>query len=671
MIPEKINSNRLTANFQMRLDSIVDWFDRNKESFYTLGWSYLKNQKQMDELFYRVILKIHKELPRLKRETSLEVWVASLFIKTCRALSANRSEGSEQQKDVFDALDQGKENEKEAIVLTYGIGFTLEEVAEILQASVEEIKGLLFSGIQSFREQLGDGSQFDGCKENHPLYIDYLERTLERSKKVDFEVHIYHCRNCQEDLATFQEVMLKLPYMFVDIQLPPGFMEKVKGRLAEKEVRRQLRVKKRKKIGLVFASIFALFISTGFLTGWFSQLYYSWTEEDPQLRQFLQHDYGERLNLEAENNGVKITIKSAIADDIQTLIFYEIEDMNEDNQYMMNFYEGAWVENESDILDSSAYRKYYQPTQNNEEKNVYHGKMSLLPITEEKGTIKLKVTKLQKLANDPSRPDGFMFYEGSEYETGEWSFEIPITKYPSVEYEIDEEIEIEGIPIYFNKFTVAPTTTLLQYAILNEQYEKRIDYVNFDSIEVDEKKLEIDPYSMGNGYQAHFDPLFEKKPKEVHVRFGSIHLSIQDHKRIELDASKGYPQLFEYAGSTISIDKLEIGTPSKMVISDHQIKNRQYDYFHFQVIGEDENEIISMGTARDEFVIVDKSGKEYDLNRGPIPYETLEWPRRFTTVQNVQLHNVNSEEKVIPKVLEIYGYNTTKYVDDVVRILLD
>ncbi|MBP2242934.1 hypothetical protein J2Z40_003516 [Cytobacillus eiseniae] len=670
MIPEKIDSNRLTADLSMSLESIIDWFDQNKESFYILGSSYLKNQEQMEELFYHVIIKIQKELPRLKRESSLEVWVASLFIHICRELSAKRSEESERRLDVFKILDQMKEKEKEAIILTYGIGFSLEEGAEILQASVEEMKKFLFTGIQSLREQLGDGIPFDGCKENHSLYIDYLGRTLDRSKKVDFEIHIYHCRSCQEDLAIFQEVMLKLPELFEEVHMPAAFMAKVKERLVEKEERRQLRGKKQKKIGLIFASVFALFIFAGFLTGWFSKLYYSWTEEDPELRQLLQHDYGERLDLVAENNGVKVTIKSAIADDVQTLIFYEIEDMKEENQYVMNFQEGAWVENESDIMDNTTYPKYYLPTQHDDAKNVYHGKMSLLPLTEENATIELNVTKLQKLVYDPSRPDGYRVYEGSEYEKGEWKFEIPVTKYASVEYEIDEEIEIEGIPIYFNKFTIAPTATLLQYAILNEQFEKRIDYVNFDSIEVNGKKLEIDPYSMGNGYQAQFPPLFEKNPKEVLVRFGSILLSVNEHQSIELDHSKGYPQSFEYAGSTISIDSLEIGRPSNMVLSDHQTKNRPYDSFHVQVIDENENAMITYVTGA-EYMLVDKSGKEYDLNRGNIQYETLEWPRYLTTVQNIEMQNENFEEKVIPKSLEIFGYNTTKYVDDAVEIKLD
>ena len=72
------------------------------------------------------------------------------------------------------------------------------------------MKELLFSGIQSLRKEMGYGSTFNGCKEYHKDYIDYLERTMDRSKKIDLEKHIYHCQHCQEDLATFQDVMVTM-----------------------------------------------------------------------------------------------------------------------------------------------------------------------------------------------------------------------------------------------------------------------------------------------------------------------------------------------------------------------------------------------------------------------------------------------------------------------------
>ncbi|WHY67734.1 sigma-70 family RNA polymerase sigma factor [Neobacillus sp. SuZ13] len=690
MVPAKIDPVSIITISKKGVESLFDWFDQHKQTFYTLGWSYLSNQKQMEELFYRSILKVHKELPRFKSETSFETWVTSIFIHTCREICNERSvqvpEESEPRQDIFKALDQLKEYEKEAMVLTYVKGLSHEEAAHLLQVSVEKMKELLFSGIQSLRKEMVYGSHYNGCKEYHKAYIDYLERTLDRSKKIDFEIHIYHCQDCQDDLAVFQDVMLNMLNLTKEIEnfhVPADLMGNVKARLTEQEKLRQQKNKKRIRIGIVLASFFALLIGLEVFTGTFTSLYYTWTEKDQELRPFLQQDLGERLNLEAESDGVKVKIRSAIADDIQTLVFYEIEDTNDENQYMMNYDDGVFVENELEIMNTEGHPRYYPPdlksNENNKEKNVFQGKISLLPLKTENGTIKLKITKLLKLIRDSSDQNDISANENLGYETGEWNFEIPVTKQPSVEYDLNEQTEVEGVPVRFDKLTIAPTATILQYGINSEKPEKMIDVLNFENLEVNNKKVKPDTYGgyfmdsqqymNWTTFQTNFDPLFGEKPKEINVQLGSINLTFQDPKTIELDATKQYPQTFEYAGSTISIDKLEVGQPSIIVISDHEVKNRAYESLNFNIVGEDENEPVSM-EMNTEGVLVDKNGMEYDTDKMLVPFDEIERPRYFITVQNMKVDGNGSGEKVIPKRLEIFGYSVTKYLDDVVKISL-
>jgi DNA-directed RNA polymerase specialized sigma24 family protein len=256
MIP-KVDSISIISIKEKGVESIVDWFDLHKQSFYTLGWSYLRNQQQMEELFYQSIIKVHKKLPRFKSEISFETWVTSIFIHTCRELSDGRSlqasKESEVQQELFNALDQLKENEREAMVLTYVKGISKEEVASLLQVSAEKMKELLFSGTQSVRKEMGDGATYNGCKQYHEVYIDYLERTLDRPRKINLEKHLYHCEECQEDLAAFQEVMVTLVNLtdkMEELHVPSGFMENVKDRLAEKEKNRQQKNKKRIRKGV-------------------------------------------------------------------------------------------------------------------------------------------------------------------------------------------------------------------------------------------------------------------------------------------------------------------------------------------------------------------------------------------------------------------------------------
>ncbi|WLR54515.1 hypothetical protein LC048_19100 [Mesobacillus subterraneus] len=137
-------------------------------------------------------------------------------------------------------------------------------------------------------------------------------------------------------------------------------------------------------------------------------------------------------------------------------------------------------------------------------------------------------------------------------------------------------------------------------------------------------------------------------------------------KSIELDLNQSFPQTFEYAGSTISIDKVEVGQPTIVVISNHEVENRAFETLHLNVVGEDEYEPISMGMDQ-EGVIVDKNGVQYDMKSPTFNYDKIEQPRHFVTVETLMLDG----NKVIPKRLDLYGYSSMKYLDDVVKISLD
>ncbi|MEC1895207.1 DUF4179 domain-containing protein [Cytobacillus firmus] len=669
IIPAKNNPVLPLTISVKEIESIVTWFDQHQRSLYILGWSYLGSQLKIEELLYRAILQVYKELPKFKKSTSFELRVLSIFIRICRELSIENSLKASEES-VFHALQQLNEQEREVLVLTYIKGISREETAQLLQMSLEQIKELLFSGFQLLRKGLGNGDDYQGCNEYQKLYVNYLERKLERPRKIDFEMHIYHCHNCQDDLASLQETILNFSETIETFSVPADFMENVKERVSQREHLIKQKKKKRKRIGFITGSVFVLFMCTGFFTGIFSSIYYSLTEENQELRIFLQEDLGERLGLEAESNGIKIKIKSVIADEIQTLIFYEIEDTNDNNQYMINIDDGIFIEDEMKIMVANTYPMYIPPDMesdlNKKEKNIYHGKMSLRPVKENKATIQLNIKKVLKLKQNASDS-----YVNMVPEEGDWKFDIPVTKKPSVEYALNEEVEIEGTAVLIDKLILAPTGTILQYGLKNEQPEKRIDMINFKNLEINNKVAEADLY--GNSYvhaqndlrwskfQAHFKPLFEKETNEVKVRFDNIYLSITDNKTIALNVSKEYPQTFEYAGSTISIDKVEVGQPSIVIISNHEIKNRAYESLNFNIVTEEED--ISM-EGDYKGVIVDKNGKEYDMNKTPFIYEELEQPRHFFTVQSFKIQG----DKVVPKSLDIFGYNTTKYLDKEVEL---
>lgn len=684
MIPAKAEPASITQMRETGLEPIVDWFDQHKQSFFILARIYLRDQQQIEEVFYRSILKVHKEFPRFDQDTALDKRITSLFMENSRELSVKGSlrveNEIEPQPAFLEALDQLKIDEREALVLAYIKGFSHEDAAHIMGIPIEKEQELVFSGIQSLKNALGYGQNLNGCQKYQKNYLNYLERNMARPEKVDFEIHIYHCRDCQEDLAAFQDVMLAMKNFaegMNDVRVPANLMENVKARLAERQRGRQLKRKKQMRLGAILVIIFTFLIGIEVLTGSFTGFYYAYAEDDPELRALLQHGLGKPLNLVAESDGVKVTIKSAIADDIQTLIYYEIEDTKEERQFMMPFNEGMMVENQYKIMNENTHPMFYPPElqtdKNKQGKNIFRGKFSLLPLKEEKETIKLNITKLHELIRDDAG-EVQNLYSGMDTLTGEWKFEIPVEKKPLAEYEMNEETEIEGIPVRLEKITIAPTITILDIAFNNGQTEKRVDYVTFDNMEVNRKKLKADLYGTimrdeemkWTGFKAHFEPVFEKAPKEIKVQFKSAMLTVEDKRTIVLDSSQIYPQTFEYAGTTISIDRFEAGSPSYVEISNHELKNRPYDSLSLEIMGDYE-----LGTVPIEMstigVTVDKNGNEYEQNEN-INFEKIEQPRYMTKVQTFTLRSEDPEEKIIPNRIELFGYNTTKYLDDTVKI---
>lgn len=685
MIPAKRESVSINFDREKSKDSIFEWFEQRVHTFYIIGLAYMKDQKQLEELFYRSINRVHKEMPRFKNDKlTFDTWATSIFLKNCQEISSTQNtEESEPHKDVFSAVSQLEGYEKEAILLTYIKGISKEEAAKLLQVSVSEMHQLLFSGIQSLRKEMGYQTSFNGCMEYKKDYLDYLDRSLERSRKIDFEIHIYHCQNCQEDLGTFQEVMLTmlaLPESTKDFSVPPDIMGNVKGRLAEEEKQRKEKFHKRKKRGLILAGIFSFLIGMGFITGLFANLYYLWTEEDEELLAYLQEGLAERLNMEAESEGVTIKIKGVIADELQTLIFYEIEDTKENNQLTMFYQDGVYVRNQFKVLNNDIYPRYYSPfyetdDEDKKDENVYRGKMSLPPLKKESGTIELQIKKVQTLIRENSNGRNYYSYDSANYRTGDWNFEIPVTKQPSIEYALDESIEVEGVPVKFDKLTIAPTTTILQFRTSNEYSMKQIEFLNLKSLVVNNEKVKADIYGgfysdsqevpNWNTFQTNFDPIIGEEPRELQVQLESVYLRYHDPINIELNPSQDYPQTFEYAGSTISIDKVEVGHPTEVIFSNHEVENRAYESLQFHIVDEKENNSMEMYS---EGVLVDKNGKVYDSNDMSIQYEEIENPRHFETVQRILLNSNNPEEAVIPKRIEIYGYNMMKYLNDVVKV---
>jgi RNA polymerase sigma-70 factor, ECF subfamily len=156
------------------IDAVLSWFEARKSKFYKIGWAYLKNHHDVEDVFHNTILKVHDHIDKLKQDRYFETWVTSIFINECRDLYRRKRrqqeaviEGNEagqhpsDRLDVLNALEQVDEKFREPILLKYIQGFSQEEIAGILGLPLGTVKSRIYRGLLILRKEYGGAGSND------------------------------------------------------------------------------------------------------------------------------------------------------------------------------------------------------------------------------------------------------------------------------------------------------------------------------------------------------------------------------------------------------------------------------------------------------------------------------------------------------------------------------
>jgi RNA polymerase sigma-70 factor, ECF subfamily len=157
------------------IDAVLSWFEARKSKFYKIGWAYLKNHHDVEDVFHNTILKVHDHIDKLKQDRYFETWVTSIYINECRDLYRRNKrrqqetaiEGNESGQHpsdrlvVLDALEQVDEKFREPILLKYIQGFSQEEIAGILGLPLGTVKSRIYRGLLILRKEYGGAGSHD------------------------------------------------------------------------------------------------------------------------------------------------------------------------------------------------------------------------------------------------------------------------------------------------------------------------------------------------------------------------------------------------------------------------------------------------------------------------------------------------------------------------------
>lgn len=151
---------------KQNMNALLSWFDARQSKFYKIGWAYLKNHHDVEDIFHNTILKVHDNIGQLKEDNYFETWVTSIFINECRVVYRKReqrvpervdSHPLDSQLELLEDLDRLEDIHKEVIILKYLQGYSQQEIADILNLPVGTVKSRLYRGLVLLRQLIERG----------------------------------------------------------------------------------------------------------------------------------------------------------------------------------------------------------------------------------------------------------------------------------------------------------------------------------------------------------------------------------------------------------------------------------------------------------------------------------------------------------------------------------
>jgi RNA polymerase sigma-70 factor, ECF subfamily len=152
---------------------IAEYVIRNKEKYYRLAYSYVKNADDALDIVQESIYKAVSHIDSLKSPSYIRPWFYRIVVNTSldflqkqrkvvvvenEVLAAFDSGLYDEYKnfDLQRALDNLSEKYRTVVVLRYFEDLKMEEIAEILDENISTIKTRLYKALKMLRIKMND-----------------------------------------------------------------------------------------------------------------------------------------------------------------------------------------------------------------------------------------------------------------------------------------------------------------------------------------------------------------------------------------------------------------------------------------------------------------------------------------------------------------------------------
>lgn len=154
------------------LSELVAWMDERKTKYYKIGWAYLQNQFDIEDVFHNTVLLAHEKKHQLREERYFETWVTRIFINECKRMLKQRNRYAyspvedhvgvtytNDTVEVLEHLEQVDDIYRDVIILKYVSGYSQEEIAAMLDIAVGTVKSRIGRGFKQLREIMAKGGK--------------------------------------------------------------------------------------------------------------------------------------------------------------------------------------------------------------------------------------------------------------------------------------------------------------------------------------------------------------------------------------------------------------------------------------------------------------------------------------------------------------------------------
>lgn len=147
-------------------NKIINYIIENKEKYYRIAYSYVKNKEDALDIVQDAIVKALRYQHTLKDVNYLNTWFCKIIINTCKtylqkknryidtwdeALESYGEPTYDHYKpfELEEALDHLSYNEKTIVLLRYYNSLELKEIAHIMDQNLSTVKSTLYRALKN------------------------------------------------------------------------------------------------------------------------------------------------------------------------------------------------------------------------------------------------------------------------------------------------------------------------------------------------------------------------------------------------------------------------------------------------------------------------------------------------------------------------------------------